>query len=117
VRAAKWDADAEIGGAWTATVQRLVALPSGTVALPLVAPSRLELWTRAADSATATPALTVDAVISGNAKWARLTITAEQLATLGVGTFEHRLTLGDPEAGPLVVARGWLVVRGRVEDP
>ena len=116
MKAAEWSADAEMGGAWTAVIQRLVNLPSGTVALPLVAPCRLDLWPRSADSATATPALSVDAVISSGQRWARLIITPAQIATLGVGTFEHRLTLGDVAIGPIVAARGWFVVRGRVED-
>lgn len=116
MRAAEWDADAEIGGAWTAVVQRLATLPSGAIALPLAAPCRLDLWPRTADSATATPALTVNAVIASNLKWARLTVTAAQIATLGVGIFEQRLTLGEAGTGPLVVARGWFTVRGRVED-
>lgn len=111
-----WNADAEIGGAWTAVVQRLANLPSGTVALPLVAPCRLDLWPRSADSATATPVLTVDAVISSGQKWARLIITPAQIAALGVGVFEQRLTVGDVAVGPIVVARGWFVVRGRMED-
>lgn len=116
MKAVRWDADAEIGGAWTAVIQRLANLPSGTIALPLVAPCRLDLWPRSADSATAIPALSVEAVISSGQKWARLIITPAQIADLGVGTFEHRLTLGDVSVGPVVVARGWFTVRGRVED-
>lgn len=115
MRAAEYHADAELGGSWSAVVQRLA--DNGGVALTLVAPCKLDLWADNLDPVTAAPTHTVSAVIAANAKSARLTLTAEQIATLGVGRFEHRLTVGDAVTGPQVMARGWFVIRGRVSDP
>lgn len=116
MRAAEWNADAEIGGAWSAVVQRLAVTPAGPVALPLADPCTLALWRKGLDSATATPTLSVSGVLGGGTQWTRFTVTAAQLVTLGIGVFEYRMVLGDPIAGPIVMARGWFVVRGRVDD-
>jgi hypothetical protein len=110
----EYHADAELGGSWSAVVQRLA--DNGGTALTMVAPCKLDLWETDLDPVTATPTLTVDAVIAADAKSARLTITPEQLADLGVGRFEQRLTIGDAIVGPQVMARGWFVIRGRVSD-
>lgn len=112
--AAEYHADAELGGSWSAVVQRLA--DNGGTALTLVAPCKLDLWATGLDPVAAPPTLTVNAVIADNAKSARLTITPEQLGALGVGRFEQRLTLGDAIVGPQVMARGWFVIRGRVSD-
>jgi len=114
VRAEEFHADAELGGSWSAVVQRLA--DNGGVALPLAAPCKLDLWASGLNPVTAPPTLTVNAVIAADAKTARLTITPDQLVTLGVGRFEQRLTVGDPVIGPQVMARGWFVIRGRVSD-
>lgn len=114
MRAAEYHTDAELGGSWSAVVQRLA--DTGGVALTLVAPCKLDLWADGLNPATATPTLSVNAVIAANAESARITITAEQLATLGAGRFEQRLTIGDAVVGPQVMARGWFVIRGRVSD-
>ncbi len=114
MRAAEYHADAELGGSWSAVVQRLA--DNGGTALPIAAPCALDLWAAGLDPATAPPTLSVGAVIAANAESAKLTITPEQIVTLGVGRFEQRLTVGDPVAGPQVMARGWFVVRGRVSD-
>lgn len=114
MKAADYHADAELGGSWSAVVQRLA--DNGGVALTLTIPCKLDLWADGLDPATASPTLTVDAVIADNAKSARLTLTAGQITTLGIGRFEHRLTIGDATIGPQVMARGWFVVRGRVSD-
>lgn len=112
--AAEYDADAELGGPWSAVVQRVA--DNGGSALTMVTPCKLDLWATTLNPVTATPSFTVDAVIAADAKSARFTITAEQLATLGVGRFEQRLTIGDAVVGPQVMARGWFVIRGRVSD-
>lgn len=114
MRAAEYHADAELGGSWSAVVQRLA--DNGGVALTLVAPCKLDLWAAGLNPVTAAPTLTVNAVIAENMKSARLTLTAAQITSLGVGRFEHRLTLGDAVIGPQVMARGWFVIRGRVND-
>lgn len=112
--AAEYHADAELGGSWSAVVQRLA--DNGGTALTLVAPCKLDLWAAGASPITAPPTHTVNAVIAADAKSARLTLTASEITTLGVGRFEQRLTLGDAVVGPQVVARGWFVIRGRVSD-
>jgi hypothetical protein len=114
VEAAEYHTDAELGGAWSAVVQRLA--DNGGVALMLSEPCTLDLWRTSQDPVTATPTLSVNAVIADNGKSARLHITPEQLATLGVGRFEHRLVISDAVIGPQVMARGWFTVRGRVSD-
>jgi hypothetical protein len=112
VRAAEWNADAEIGGGWTVTVQRLTGDTVATLATPLT----LDLWRRGLDAATAPPTLSVSGVLAGNSKSATFTLTPNQVATLGRGTFESRLTIGDPATGPQVMTRGWFVVRGGMDD-
>lgn len=114
--AEKWDADAEIGGVWTAAVQRIVVTAAGPTALPMAAPCTLDLWGPATDPVAGPPVLSVAGVLSGDTRSVRFTIGSAQLAALGVGIFEQRLTLGDPDAGPIVMARGWFSVRGRVTD-
>jgi hypothetical protein len=114
VRAEEFHADAELGGSWSAVVQRLA--DNGGSALTMVAPCKLDLWADTLDPVTAPPTHTVNAVIADNAKTMRLTITPEQLATLGVGRFQLRLTVGDAVIGPQVMARGWFLIRGRVSD-
>lgn len=114
MRAEEYHADAELGGPWSAVVQRLA--DNGGTPLPLAAPCKLDLWAAGADPVTAAPALTVNAVIAASTKSARFTISAAQLTALGVGRFEQRLTIGDPAVGPQVMARGWFVIRGRVDD-
>lgn len=114
MRAAEYHTDAELGGSWSTHVQRLA--DNGGVALVLAAPCKLDLWRDNLDPVTANPTLTVNAVIAPNAKSARITITPEQIATLGVGRYQLRLTIGDPVTGPQVMARGWFVIRGRVDD-
>ena len=116
MRAASWDADAEIGGEWTTVAQRIAVTPAGKVALPLAEPCTLDLWPQGVDSAAAAPVLSVPGVLAGSGQWARFTISAAQLGQLGVGTFEQRLVLGDPADGPIVMARGWFTVRGRATD-
>ena len=116
MRAAEWDADAEIGGAWSTVAQRVAVTPAGPVALPLAGPCTLALWRKGLDSATANPTLSVTGVLATGLQWVRFTVSAAQLADIGIGTYEHRLTLGDPAVGPIVMARGWFVVRGRVDD-
>lgn len=112
MRAARWDVDAEIGGVWTVTVKRL----GDGVPLALATPCRLELWATGADPVTTAPAKTVTGVLAGDAKSATFTLTADEISTLNVGTREHRLTIGDPTVGALVMARGWFTIRGRVRD-
>ena len=114
MRAEEFHADAELGGSWSAVVQRLA--DNGGSALQLTTPCRLDLWAATLNPAAAPPTLSVDAVISGDGKSARITITANQITALGVGKFEQRLTIGDAVAGPQVMGRGWFVVRGRVSD-
>lgn len=114
MRAAEYHTDAELGGSWSAVVQRLA--DNGGTALTLVAPCKLDLWADDLDPATAPPTLTAHAVIAANAESARITITPEQITTLGIGRFEQRLTIGDAVIGPQVMARGWFVIRGRVSD-
>lgn len=114
MRAQEYNTDAELGGSWSAHVQRLA--DNGGVALVLAAPCKLDLWATGLDPVTAQPTFTADAVIAPNAKSARLLITAQELAELGIGRFEQRLTIGDPVTGPQVMARGWFVIRGRVSD-
>lgn len=114
MRAEQYDADAELGGSWSAHVQRLA--DNGGTALVLAAPCKLDLWAAGLDPATAQPSLTVHAVIAADTKSARITITEAQITTLGIGRFEQRLTLGDPVIGPQVMARGTFVIRGRVRD-
>ncbi len=114
MKAEQYDTDAELGGSWSAHVQRLA--DNGGTALILAAPCKLDLWARGLDPATATPTITANAVIAPDAKSARLQITAQEITTLGIGRFELRLTLGDPVTGPQVMARGTFTVRGRVRD-
>ena len=114
VMAAEYHTDAELGGSWSAVVQRLA--DNGGAALTLAIPCKLDLWAAGLNPATAPPTLTVNAAISPNGKTARLIISADQLTTLGVGRFEQRLTIGDPVIGPQVMARGWFLIRGRVSD-
>jgi hypothetical protein len=114
--AAEWNADAEIGGAWTTAVQRLASTTAGHVALPLAEPCTLALWRQGLDPAVVAPTLSVSGVLASGLHWARITITAAQLSALGIGIYEHRLTLADPSAGPIVMARGWFVIRGRKSD-
>lgn len=116
MRAAEWNADAEIGGAWSTVVQRLTTTPAGTVALPLAEPCTLALWRKGLDSAVVAPTLSVSGVLASGLHWTRFTISAAQLSTLGIGVYEHRLTLADPVVGPIVMARGWFTIRGREGD-
>lgn len=113
MKAQEYNTDAELGGSWSAHVQRLA--DNGGAALTLDS-CVLDLWTEQLDPVSAPPTLTTTGVIAANAKSARLLITEEQVAALGVGLFQLRLTLGDPVIGPQVVARGWFTVRGRVND-
>lgn len=113
MRAAEWSTDAEIGGGWTVTVQRLTGDTVATLAVPLT----LDLWRRGLDAAVATPTLSVSGVLAVDSKSATFTLTVNQVGTtLGRGTFESRLTVGDPATGPQVMTRGWFVVRGGMDD-
>ena len=112
MRAAEWNADAEIGAGWTVTVRRL----TGDTVATLVAPLKLDLWRRGLDAAVATPTLAVTGVLAGDGKSATFTLTSGEVTTLGRGTFESRLTVGDPATGPQVMTRGWFVVRGGMDD-
>lgn len=111
MRASRWDCDAEIGGTWQVSVERRVL---GT-AVPLANPCTMDLW-RGGYQPGATPTLSVSGVLTNDSKTATFTISDAQLTTLGAGRLEHRLVLGDPVVGPVVIARGWMTIREQVRD-
>jgi hypothetical protein len=112
VRAARWDTDAELGGSWTVTVKRL----AGGVALTLATPCTLDLWAVGKDPVADAPVKSVSGVLGGGNTSAAFTLSAAEVSTLGVGHHEDRLILGDPTIGPQVMSRGWMIVRGTVDD-
>lgn len=111
MRASRWDCDAEIGGTWMVRVERHIL----GAAVPLASPCTLDLW-RDGYQAGATPTLSVPGVLSNGNKTAAFTLDSGQLVTLGAGVLEHRMVLGDPTVGPVVIARGWMTVREKVRD-
>lgn len=112
MRAAIWNTDAEIGGGWRVVVDRLVAGQP----VVLAQPSKLDLWKPGDDPATEAPVKTVVGVLGTGALSVTLELTAEEIAELGRGVFEDRLTLSDATGHPVVLTRGSFVIRGAAGD-
>lgn len=111
MRAARWDLSAEIGGTWRVSVERHVL---GS-AVPLASPCTMDFW-RGGYETGATPTLSVTGVLTNQDKTATFVLSSEQLDTLGAGDSEHRVVIGDPTMGPVVIARGWMTIRAGVRD-
>ncbi len=112
MRASKWDTDAEIGGGWRVVLRRLAQ----GQAIVLAQPTRLDLWARGLDPATATPTKTVTAVLATDSLSATLELSAAEITTLGRGKFEHRVTVTDDGNHTAVLMRGVFHVRGAAGD-
>ena len=112
MRASLWDTDAEIGGGWRVVLRRMAQ----GQAIVLAQPTRLDLWNRGTDPATATPVESATAVLAGDNLSATLELSAAQITALGRGKFEHRLIVTDEDGHPTVIARGVFRVRGAVDD-
>lgn len=112
MRASQWNTDAEIGGGWRVVLRRM-ALGQ---AIALAQPTRLDLWPRGADPATATPVKTVTAALASDNLSATLTLSTAEVTALGRGKFEHRTVVTDADGNTAVLMRGVFHIRGAVDD-
>ena len=112
MRASLWNTDAEIGGGWRVVLRRIAQGEPIT----LTQPTRLDLWPRGVDPATATPIKTVTAVLSGDSLSATLTLSTVDVTALGRGKFEHRVIVTDENAVTAVLMRGVFHIRGAAGD-
>jgi hypothetical protein len=112
VRAASWDIEWELRGAWTVVLQRrdLAGVP-----LPLADPCVMEI--RHIDRPRDTPAIktftgAVDTTTTAH-KF-ELHASAADISALGAGRFEHVILVGVPgEADPVVLVDGFLKINDR----
>lgn len=112
MRASQWNTDAEIGGGWRVVLRRMAQ----GVPIVLAQPTRIELWTRGVDPATATPVKTVTATLASDNLSATLELSAAEITTLGRGKFEHRVSATDEDGHTAVLMRGVFHVRGAAGD-
>jgi hypothetical protein len=112
VRASVWNTDAEIGGGWRVVLRRMAQGEP----IVLAQPTRLDLWTRGLDPATAPPTQTVPGVLASDSLSVTLELSAAEITELGRGKFEHRVIVTDENGHTAVLMRGVLTIRGAVDD-
>jgi hypothetical protein len=107
-----WDTNAEIGGGWRVVLRRMAQGEP----IVLAQPTRMDLWARGLDPATASPTKSIAATIAGDSLSATLTLSTAEVTELGRGRFEHRLIATDENGTTAVLMRGLFQVRGAVGD-